>query len=171
MNSLRQEKPIRHCKWADANMNDELITVATWSGYRMQAGDPSGAQHDFLVDVSDESIGAAILDCLSRSRFLETEESRAALFDFEAGQRNYLAWIERLMLFGGYKARRALFKQMARCGIEQSDDTITIRPTHHEKLEGWSGKGFTETDYVVISTSAPLAAIGAALREAFRRCT
>ena len=171
MNSLRQARPIRPRKWADANMNDELLTVSTWSGYRMQTGDPSGVQYDFRVDASDELLGSAILDCLSRSRFLDTEESRAELFDFETGQRNYLNWIERLMQFGGYKTRRALFKQMARCGIEQEDGTITIRPTHHEKLEGWSGQGFTPADYVVVPASAVPAEIGAALREAFRRCT
>jgi len=133
--------------------------------------DPDGAQHDMLPNVSDQTLGMAVLDCLSRSRFLDTEESRAQLYDFEAGQRSYLVWIDRLMRFGGYKTRRALFKQMASCGIEQEDDVITIRPSHHEKLEGWSGKGFSEADYVVISASASPAEIGAALREAFKRCT
>jgi len=133
--------------------------------------DPAGALHDMRPDVSDEMLGAAVVDCLSRSRFLDTEESRAALYNLENGQRNYLAWIERLMQFGGYKTRRALFKQMMSCGIEQEGDTITIRPTHHEKLEGWSGKGFSPADYVVVPASASPAEIGAALREAFRRCT
>lgn len=171
MNTPRLAASIRPCKWAAANMNDELITVRTWSGFARQVGDPAGAQHDMRSDVTDDALGSAVVDCLSRSRFLETEESRADLYNFESGQRNYLAWIERLMQFGGYKTRRALFKQMARCGIEQEDDTITIRPTHHEKLEGWSGKGIAPADYVVVPASASPAEIGAALREAFRRCT
>jgi len=133
--------------------------------------DPAGGKHDMRPDVSDETLGLAVKDCLSRSRFLDTEESRATLYDFEAGQRAYLSWIERLMQLGGYKTRRALFKRMMSCGIEQEDDTITIRPTHHEKLEGWSGQGFTPVDYVVVPASASPAEIGAALREAFRRCT
>jgi hypothetical protein len=163
--------PIRPLKWAAANTNNQLITVRTWSGYARQVSDPLGAQHDFRSDVGDEALGAAVLDCLSRSRFLDTEELRAELYDPEAVRRRYEVWIERLMQFGGYKTRRALFKEMARCSMEQEDDTITIRPTHHEKLEGWSGKGFTEVDYVVIPASSAPAAIGAALREAFRRCT
>ena len=168
MNALR---PIRPRKWAAANKTDEFITTDTWSGYVRRVMDPAGVHHDLEPGVSDEALGVAVVDCLSRSRFLETEELRTALYDFDTGQRNYMAWIERLMQFGGYKTRRALFKQMLNCSIEQEDDTITIRPTHHEKLEGWSGKGFTEADNVVIPASAPPAAIGAALREAFRRCT
>jgi hypothetical protein len=171
MNAPHEARPIRPRKWAGASKTDELVTVDTWSGYARRVMDPAGAQHDMQPDVSDEMLGAAVVDCLSRSRFLDTEESRAALYNFENGERNYLAWIERLMHFGGYKTRRALFKQMMSCGIEQEDDTITIRPSHHEKLEGWSGKGITEADYVVVSASSPPAAIGAALREAFRRCT
>jgi hypothetical protein len=161
--------PLR--KWADAYMNSEMISIGTMSGLARQVGDPAGAQHDMRLEVADDALGLAIVDCLSRSRFLDTEEARLALFAFEAGQRNYLAWIERLMKFGGYETRRALFKQMASCGIEQEGDTITIRPSHHERLEGWSGRGFTAVDYVVIPASAPPAAIGAALHEAFRRCT
>jgi hypothetical protein len=152
-------------------MNAELITVDTWSGYARRVMDPTGPQHDMRLDVGDEELGAAVLDCLSKSRFLDTEELRAKLFDYETGQRNYAAWIERLMQFGGYKTKRVLFKKMMSCSIEQEDDTITIRPSHHEKLEGWSGKGLTDADNVVVSASAPPEAIGAALREAFRRCT
>ena len=152
-------------------MNGDLLSIGTMSGYARQVGDPEGAQHDMRPDVANDALGTAVLDCLSRSRFLETEESRAALYDFQAGQLNYQAWIERLMQFGGYKTRRALFKQMMSCSIEQDNDTITIRPTHHEKPEGWGGKGFTPGDYVVVPVSASSAEIGAALREAFRRCT
>jgi len=132
MNTPRQAREIQPRKWADAYLNSELISIGTMSGYRMQAGDPSGAHHDMGPHISDNELGSAVMDCLSRSRFLETEESRRELFDFEAGQRNYLAWVERLMQFGSYKTRRALFKQMVSCGIEQEDDKITIRQTHHE---------------------------------------
>lgn len=170
MNTPHQARPLRPRKWAAANATAELISVDTWSGYARKVMDPDGAQYDMRPDISDETLGIAVLDCLSRSRFLETEELRAQLYDFEAGQRNYLMWIDRLLRFGGYKTRRALFKHMASCGIEQENGVITIRPSHHEKLEGWSGQGFSDSDYVVISTSASPAEIGAALREAFKRC-
>ncbi len=60
---------------------------------------------------------------------------------------------------------------MKNCDIECGDGFITIGPTHHEKLEAWSGDGISEADYVVIPADSPLSKIGAALRLAFSRCT
>jgi CDI immunity protein len=164
-------RPIKNRKWAGAFSNGAIVSVDTWSGYASTVGDRAGPQHDLRHDVSDEVLGGAVLDCLSHSRFLDTAELRAELFHPDAVARSYAAWVERLVNFGGYKTRRALFKQMLSCSVEQEDDTITIRPSHHEKLEGWSGQGFSESDNVVISAAESQAAIGAALREAFRRCT
>jgi hypothetical protein len=147
-----------------------MVSVDTWSGYRGTIGDPTGPQYDFRQDVSDEELGAAVLNCLAHSRFLDTPELQDELFHPDAAARSYAAWIERLMRFGGYKTKRALFKDMLSCQIEQEDDTITMRPSRHEKLEAWSGEGFTDADNVVIRTDAPPGEIGAALREAFRRC-
>ena len=111
-----------------------------------------------------------MLDCLTHSRFLDSAEQRALLFHPDAVALSYAAWIERLMRFGGYKTKRALFKDMLSCMIEQEDDTITMRPSRHEKLEAWSGEGFTEGDNVLVDADASPDQIGAALREAFRRC-
>lgn len=158
-------------KWASSYRNGKLITIETWSGYARQVGDPAGPHYDFAPDESDGSLGSAVLDCLAHSRFLDTAELRAELFHPEALSRSYAAWIERLMLRSGSKSKRALLKDMQCCEIEQESDTITIRPTHHEKLDGWSGEGFIDVDNVVISAKEPPAVIGAALREAFRRCT
>lgn len=158
-------------KWASAYLNAKLLALDTCSGYRGTVADPAGAHYNFLPDVTDDVLGAAALDCLALSRFLDTPELRAELFHPDAVARDYAAWIERLMQFGDFKTKRALLKEMKCCEIEQDGDAITIEPTHHEKLEGWSGEGFTEADHVVISALEPPAAIGAALREAFRRCT
>lgn len=71
----------------------------------------------------------------------------------------------------GYKTKRALFKDMKNCSIHCINDLIIISPTHHEKLESWSGKGINESDNVVISVNESPAEIGAALRLALSRCT
>lgn len=163
--------PVKRRRWACAHANAELVTIETYSGYASTVGDPAGAKHDFRFDVRDEDLGAAVIDCLAQSRFLDTTELRLELYDYEAGKRNYAAWVEGLMQFGGYKTRRALFKHMMSVSIEQQDDILSFTPSHHEKLEGWSGAGFTPADNVVISAIESPAAIGAALREALRRCT
>jgi hypothetical protein len=170
MSTIKQARPLRPRKWAGAVSNPQMMSVDTWSGYRVTIGDPAGPQHDFRHEVSDEELGAAVLDCLSHSRFLDTPELQDELFHPDAAARSYASWIERLMRFCGYKTKRALFKDMLSCSIEQEDGTITIRPSRHEKLEAWSAEGFTDADNVVIRADAPPGEIGAALREALRRC-
>jgi hypothetical protein len=112
-----------------------------------------------------------VLDCLGHSRFLDTPELRAELFHPDAIARDYATWIKRLQKFGAYKTRRALFKDMQNCGIECDGNVITMRPSRHEKPEGWSGEGFSEADNVLVPANASPAKIGIALRECFRRCT
>ena len=51
------------------------------------------------------------------------------------------------------------------------NDLITISPNHHEKLEAWSGNGFTKADNDVIPANSSPAEVGAAFRVVFSRCT
>ncbi|MDX3995096.1 contact-dependent growth inhibition system immunity protein [Pseudomonas aeruginosa] len=64
-----------------------------------------------------------------------------------------------------------MFKDMKNCSVELVKDTLIIQPSHHEKLEAWSGKGITESDYVVVSVNSSPGEVGAALRLAISRCT
>jgi hypothetical protein len=107
-------------------------------------------------------------ECLVASRFIESKEEWK---EFSANREQaYEDFVRMLMASGNYGSRRELFKAMASCGIEQVSGQITIRPTRHRKLEAWNGEGFTDADNVVIRADAPPGEIGAALREAFRRC-
>ena len=69
-----------------------------------------------------------------------------------------------------YKTKSALFKNMRKCGVHLVNNTITIRPSFHEKLEAWSGDRFNETDYVVLCADSTTFEIGAGLRLALSRC-
>jgi hypothetical protein len=158
-------------KWASAFNNEALIAVETCSGYGRRVRDPSGPQYSLTSSATDEELGVAVLDCLSSSRFLDTPELRAASMHPDALAQSYAAWLDRLMQFGGFKTKRALLKDMRCCWIELEGGNISMRPSHHDKLEGWSGEGFTDLDTVVVSAAEPASAVGAALREAFRRCT
>ena len=93
------------------------------------------------------------------------------LYDYKLGIERYAAWTKALMEHYGYKTKRALFKEMKKCGIESKSGVIDIRPSHHEKLEGWSGEGITEEDHIKLAANSSPAEIGAALRLAFSRCT
>lgn len=83
----------------------------------------------------------------------------------------YNEWVAQVMGRFEYQTKRALFKDMKSCSVDALDGVVTIRPSHHEKLEAWSGKGIAEKDYIVISSHSPHEEIGAALRLAFSRCT
>lgn len=163
--------PDARARWkarASAKNNGDFISIKTYSGYSLAIGDPTVPEYLLEPHASDEEVGTAVLKALQQSRFLSFEEEGDLM---ENATPNYKAWVEKLMKQYGYKTKRALFKNMKSCGIDQNKNVITIRPSHHEKLEAWDGEGFTESDYVKIPADSPPAEIGAALRLAFSRCT
>lgn len=172
MRSLGNKKIVNDpplIKWATTSINDDFIEIITYSGYRSCAYDPEGARHLLSPDADDESLGMALRDALAKSRRMTLEEVRV-FFDRDGLQQRYDAWVKDLMSRYGYKTRRALFKDMKSCGVELQDGVITIRPSNHEKLEGWSGDGIAEEDRVKLPADCSDAELGARLRLAFSRC-
>lgn len=60
----------------------------------------------------------------------------------------------------GYKSKstlqKALFKDIKNCGIHLVNDSITISPTHHEKLEARGRtKGDNIEDVILSTDSSP----------------
>ncbi|XAV88527.1 MAG: contact-dependent growth inhibition system immunity protein [Candidatus Symbiodolus clandestinus] len=155
--------------WASAYKNKEFIFIETSSGYRSSHGDPKGKQHMLGLDVDDLALGNTLLDALAHSRFLLPKDD-PDLFSYEKTAERYQQWVTEIMAHYGYKSRRAMFKDMQTCGIEKKFGLITILPSNHDRLEGWSGTGIKETDHVVISEHSSPSEIGAALRLAFSRC-
>lgn len=156
--------------WASAKENGDFLCIETYSGLGRAGYDPEGAHHFLAPDASAEAVGVALLDALNRSRQLTLKEY-GVFFDFEKSKQQYASWVSALMARYGYKTRRALFKNMKDCFVELKNGKLTIQPSHHEKIEAWSGDGITEDDYVVIPADSTAAEIGAALRLAFSRCT
>ncbi|MBW4794999.1 contact-dependent growth inhibition system immunity protein [Pseudomonas tolaasii] len=168
--------------WADAGMNNELVYVKTYSGYRSSRADPLGVEHHASPDISDRALGEAVLDALAHSRFVLPEPRKDVwihpeatfdrdLYDNTLTLHRYKQWVDSKLERFGYKTRRALFKDMKKCSIECRGGQITIRPSHHEKLEFWSGKGISESLHIAVPCESAPADIGAALRLAFARCT
>lgn len=166
--------------WADVGINNELIYVKTYSGYRSSRADPKGVEHFTSPDIGDPELGAALLDALAHSRFVLPEPRQGVwthpdatfdmdLYDYNLTNQRYGQWVLRVVDSYGYKTKRALFKEMKKCSIESKNDEITIRPSHHEKLEVWDG--ISADDYVVISSDSSPSNVGAALRLALSRCT
>ncbi|CNE32448.1 CdiI family contact-dependent growth inhibition immunity protein [Yersinia mollaretii] len=156
--------------WASVYSTNEFLSIETDSGLGRVRGDPLFPPHLLRPDTDDKIIGNIILKALLDSRTLSLEEY-GDFFNLEKSKEQYAAWIAMLMEKYGYKTKRALFKDMKNCSIHCINDLIIISPTHHEKLESWSGKGINESDNVVISVNESPAEIGAALRLALSRCT
>ncbi|CQI90552.1 Protein of uncharacterised function (DUF1436) [Yersinia rohdei] len=156
--------------WAYAKTNKDFVFIETYSGYWNCLPDPEGKQFNLLASSEDETIGHAIVEALAASRFLHPKDY-PDFFDIRGRVvPQYEEWVKSIMDEYGYKTKRAMFNGMKSCGIESQNGMITLRPSYHEKLEAWSGKGITEADYVVISANSPPANIGAALRLALSRC-
>lgn len=156
-------------KNANAVFNGDFFFISTYSGYRMLGRDPKGAQHYLEPDASDETLGAAVLDALDRSRFLSIEEADD-FFNLKRSQERYEEWKRSVMARYGYKTKRALFKDMMSCSIQMAGDSIKVSPTDHDRLDGWAGKNAEGTEDVVIPASSSAAEVGTALRVAFSRC-
>lgn len=148
--------------------NGQFICIKTYSGYTRSFGDPDVPEYVLEPQVDDEGLGCAVLDALGNSRFVSYDEETELIENMEP---RYDQWVQTLMKQYGYKTKKALFKNMKSCGFDCKDDVIRIRPSHHDKLEYWSGDGFTEADYIKIPADSPPEQIGAALRLAFSRCT
>ena len=161
-----RREPIRTWR-AVAKANSDFIDLRTLSGYRTAVWDLQGKHYQFSLSVSDEELGAAVIDVLESSRFLDAQGAtalRSGVLD------QYEQWVATTMRDYGYSNRQLMFRAMRSCGLERKGNTIIITPTRHEKLEGWSGDGIDPEDRVTIVAGQPVNEIGASLRAAFERC-
>jgi CDI immunity protein len=173
---------VKRAHWCRAIANGDFICIETWSGYRGGTSrDPKGAQHFLRPDAGHHDLGDAIIDALAHSRFVlgarrpgfvypPDVEFDMELSDYDESAKRYAAWIEDLKARYRYKTKRALFRDMKNCGIESRSGQITVRPTRHEKLEGWVGTGMGHEDHVVLPADSSADKLGEALRLAFSRC-
>lgn len=147
--------------------NGDFYCIETYSGYFGSLRDPKGVQHLLPPQASDEELGNAVLDALSRSRIVKTAEAPELYPDRDEGQRLYQEWIARLMQKYGYTTKRALFKKMKSCSIRRrKGGMISLLPTDHNKLETWE---LLEGAEVTLADGSTPEQVGAALRLAFSR--
>lgn len=158
-----------HRPRATAFSNEDFILIETKSGYGRMQTDPDAPQYLLSTDASDAEIGNSVLAALSRSRQIGLDEV-ATFFDLVRLEKEYSAWIEDLMRIYGYKARRALFKNMMNVSIELEESGAAIRftPMRHKASDSWVGDDDIE-DVIVPATSSATE-LGAAFRIALSRC-
>ena len=154
---------------AKAMMNDEFISIETYSGYFNFLDDPEVPEYLLSPNASEEEIGRTLLNALSRSRILIPKENRD-FFSFERAGVRYEEWVKKTMERYGYKKRRAMFVNMKSCSVCSREGQMFFGPTNHVKLEAWGrNKSDGIEDVIIPATSSPFE-VGAALKEAFNRC-
>jgi hypothetical protein len=70
----------------------------------------------------------------------------------------------------GYRNRRDLFREMRSVTAESQAEEITLSPSRHEALQGWSGHEMTKEMKVRVPLTSPPAVVGRSLRLAIERC-
>ena len=153
---------------AGALFNNDFYCIETYSGYGLLRDDPETKSHLLTPECSDEVLGITLLTALSASRVVDPDDHD--FFDRDNVSISFDQWVGEMMNTYSYKTKRALFKNMLSCGVRQLNGMITIRPSVHDRLDGWSGNGIAESDYVIIPDNSTPEEIGAALRLAFSRC-
>lgn len=167
--------------WAGIKTSERFICVQTYSGYRGSQMDPSGVTHYLEVSAGDQELGAALMDALSKSRFVVPAMRRdiwihpdaevdAVLYDFDPMARRYDAWIAECMELYDYRTRKARFKNMKSCTAKCHSGTLNIQPMKKEKGDGWSVPEDQPHVSVAVDTDRSSEEIGAALRLALAGC-
>ncbi len=121
-------------------------------------------------DVDDTALGNALRNALAASKRVSIEEFQK-IFTSGAIQKLGEERTAYVMKQYGYKARRALYKNMMCCWITQVADEIVITPTHHKTIDTYSGISIDGPEIQRLKLDASDAELGAALREGFSRCT
>lgn len=156
-------------KMATVFYNGSFFWLNTQAVGMIAVGDAEIEPQFLATDVDDETLGAAVQRSVLRSRQIEMTEFQKS---FNSGAYNELDEVreKQVMQKYGYKTKRALYKNMDRCSVDLSDGKIKIQPMHHKSLDGYSATTSGPEPFVVDAAICD-AELGAALREAFKRCT
>ena len=155
--------------WASARQNQDFIWIYTNSGRVLSVYDPQGKDIVLGLDADENALGVAVQEALAYSRLFTAYEARKLLDQLVNGV-GYEERVKALMSIHGYKSKYMMFKEMKSCSITLSKGLIEIRPSIHDRLDGWIRRKSDGIKDVVISAERPPHMIGAALRLAFTRC-
>jgi hypothetical protein len=137
------------------------------SGYGTSYRDYKGSDHYLDLSASDEALGTALLDSLSRSRFLPDMDD-PELFDHRAAQMRFFKWAEELGKRCGCSKKEAM-KHLVNCSVERVSGDLSIEPSRRVLLDGWQA---LEADQIIrIPEGSSPAAIGSALKLGLDRCS
>jgi CDI immunity protein len=156
-------------KFADAVYSGTAFGIRTKSGDGGSAVDDQGATHFLGSYASNIEIGTALRDCLEHSRLL-SGESRKKFFEKVELRRNELSWRNAQVANMNSKSFSILRKKIAGVGLLVTRGSLYLKPTINRYGRIWLYLPDRDTKDIQLPYPSDNETIGAALREAFRRC-
>jgi len=150
--------------------NGDFICVVSQSVGMIGYPEPSVSPCYLPPDIDDVDLGGALRAALASSKSVDAEEFQRIWNSgiIEKIERDREDFAKKNY---GYKTKRAMYKNMDTCTISYFEDRIEIQPTHQKSLDGYTARKDTGPFPLDVPVTATDAELGAALREAFKRCT
>ena len=163
------EVNIRGLRHAAAVYNGDMFGMRTMSGCGVSGVDDAGATYFLPSDASNRALGLALRNCFICSRLLDQDEFNA-FFAKEEAKRNKQSWTNAMTEHMGAKSFASLRRKMAWIGAYTADGDIHLQPTLNVDGRKWLYLPDRDVKDIKLHYDSDDAAIGAALREAFKRC-
>ncbi|EQC1412749.1 contact-dependent growth inhibition system immunity protein [Providencia rettgeri] len=152
---------------AGLTITDKFICINTWSGCGLLTIDTNYSPIMLPLDCSNGELGERLVQALACSNTQLNDEEYDNLF--KKSKENWNSRLDELKSKYNYRSKRQLLANMLNCSVYLLNNKLTIKPTHHSKLEGW--EGVDESNHVILSLNDTFDEIGSAVRLALSRCT
>lgn len=163
-------QPLPTRKAAVATFNGDFYEFITLSGYGRMTADPQGLRLILAPDRANEQLGMAARACLAKSRWLDTPEKRGDLFHPERIAQGAKVWQQSILARYSYKSKAAIFRQMRWVDIDEKLRCLELTPSCNDRGKNFTTDGITPDLVIHLPLEVNVFSLGAALREAFRRC-
>jgi CDI immunity protein len=162
---------INVCDLRDAVVvyNGIAFGMRTMSGCGIAGVDDAGATHFLAPGVSNEMLGAALHDCLQHSRLFDQKELDFFLTKEEM-KRNKNSWIAAQSSNMGVTNFSNLRKKIAWVSATTVSGVLHLLPSLNSSGLKWLYLADRHSKDIQLPYPCDNETIGAALREAFRRC-
>lgn len=155
-------------QWATIDTTDRFFSVTPLSGYRRHLHEDEPHILYLEPDAADAVLGRAVLEALSKSRFIHPHSDRG-FFDADRTIAADKRWHRDFMQRYRYKTKRDAYKNMRYCLVKRSEGSISIQPHKRDTKPGyWWDLPPEKT--VIIPETNDLNIVGAASRLALSYC-
>lgn len=150
--------------------NGDLFWINTLSTGMLAYPEPDAEPYILAPEVDNAELGRTVKKALQVSKQVGLEEFQRIF------KSNVLKNLEKdretqVIQQFAYRNRREMYKAMDCCSITCVENKISISPSHHDSLDGYSGVGEGGSEVIHLDASISEEELGVAIREGFKRCT